>query len=72
MPVLTDRHECLRCSASFHPELVGGACPVCGTPAGGGTTRRRVVPADDRLLVLVGLATIANLLVLAVTAIALL
>jgi hypothetical protein len=67
-----NRHICLRCSSSFHPELVRGACPVCRTPVDGHAGATRTVRADDRLLLLVGLATLANLLVLSVTAITLL
>ena len=72
MSVLSStRHSCTRCTASFHPSLVGGACPVCRTRVHG-STARKVIRADDRLLLIVGLATVANLLVLAVTAIELL
>jgi hypothetical protein len=64
---------CPRCQAAYLPPLTRGACPVCRTEAPGGVARpRRWVRDDDRLVLLVGVATIANLVVLAVLAIAVL
>ncbi|HVU74895.1 MAG TPA: hypothetical protein VHE83_18170 [Mycobacteriales bacterium] len=64
---------CPRCQAAYLPPLTRGACPVCRTEAPGGAGRARWwVRDDDRLLLLVGIATIANLVVLAVLAIAVL
>ncbi len=61
---------CPRCSVSYAPGLVGNACPVCGVTAPGLTARRRSI--GDQAVVLVGLATIANLILLAILAIYLL
>ena len=55
---------CSRCGVGYDPAPVGGACPVCRTPAHGGPVVDRR-PADNALL-LVGVATIANLVLLAV------
>ena len=68
-----DRLTCPRCRAAYLPPLTRGACPVCRTEAPGGSgQRRRSVRDDDRLLLLVGIATIANLVVLGVLAVAVL
>lgn len=64
---------CPRCGAAYLPPLTRGACPVCRTEAPGGVGRPRwALRDDDRLLVLVGIATIANLVVLGILAIAVL
>ncbi len=70
MTVVTDQVVCARCAAPYRPRLTDGACPVCDTPAPGVAPRRlrRVDDADDRLLAIVVLATIANVLLLAVLA----
>lgn len=57
---------CSRCEVSYDPRLVGGACPVCSTPAPGHERRRAAAP--DRALYLVGAATVANMLLLAILA----
>ena len=60
---------CPRCRAAYLPPLTRGACPVCRTEAPGGAPRPLwSVRDDDRLLLLVGIATIANLLVLGILA----
>jgi hypothetical protein len=56
---------CSRCEVSYDPRLVGGACPVCSTPAPG---HERRTAAPDRALYLVGAATVANMLLLAILA----
>lgn len=67
------RLVCPRCGAAYLPPLTRGVCPVCRTEAPGGAGRPRwTVRDDDRLLLLVGIATIANLVVLAVLALAVL
>jgi hypothetical protein len=58
--------SCARCEVSYDPRLVGGACPVCSTRAPGFEHRRAAAP--DRALYLVGAATIANVLLLAILA----
>lgn len=72
MTVATDQVACARCAAPYRPRLTEGACPVCDTPAPGVAPRRlrRLDDADDRLLAIVVLATIANVLLLAVLAVA--
>jgi hypothetical protein len=62
---------CLTCRAPYRPSLTGWACPVCDTAAPGGETRRsrRLADPDDRLLGIVLLATIANVVLLAVLAV---
>jgi hypothetical protein len=65
-----DLVECARCGVGYHPELVGGACPVCASPAPGRTPRRSV--AADNAVLLVGTATIANLVLLAILTVLLL
>jgi hypothetical protein len=62
--------ECLRCGVGYQPALVGGICPVCASPASGQLRHRTA--AGDHALLLVGTATIANLVLLAVLAILLL
>ena len=64
---------CPRCRAAYLPPLTRGACPVCRTEAPGGVGQPRwTLRDDDRLLLLVGIATIANLVVLGILAIAVL
>ena len=72
MTVATDQVACARCAAPYRPRFTEGACPVCDTPAPGVAPRRlrRLDDADDRLLAIVVLATIANVLLLAVLAVA--
>lgn len=67
----TEPLVCLTCRAPFRPHLTGWACPVCDTPAPGAETRRsrRLADPDDRLLGIVLLATIANVVLLAVLAV---
>ena len=62
---------CPTCRAPYRPNLTGWACPVCDTAAPGAETRRsrRLADADDRLLAIVLLATIANVVLLAVLAV---
>ena len=65
--------ECLRCGASFRPMLTDWQCPLCAAPAPGrrpGGTR--APSSDDRLVAMVVAATIANVVLLAVLAIAVL
>ena len=59
---------CPTCRAPYRPSLTGWACPVCDTAAPGADRRvlRRFDDADDRLLAIVLVATIANVLLLAV------
>jgi hypothetical protein len=67
------RLVCPRCRAAYRPPLTRGACPVCRTEAPGGTVRARwSVREGDRLLLLVGIATIANLIVLGILTVAVL
>jgi hypothetical protein len=61
---------CARCAVAYKPALVGGACPVCGVAAPGHRPRRR--NAGDQAVLLVGLATIANVALLAILALFLL
>ncbi len=67
----TEPLVCLTCRAPYRPALTGWACPVCDTPAPGAERRRsrRLADADDRLLGIVLLATIANVVLLAVLAV---
>ncbi len=62
---------CTTCRAPYRPALTGWACPVCDTPAPGAETRRsrRLADADDRLLAIVLLATIANVVLLGLLAV---
>ena len=57
--------SCPRCDVAYDPRLVGGSCPVCSTPAPGLGAKQA---PPDRAIYLVGAATIANLLLLAVLA----
>jgi hypothetical protein len=59
---------CVTCTAPYRPALTGWSCPVCDTTAPGAEGRRngRLADADDRLLAIVLVATIANVLLLAV------
>ena len=58
---------CSTCRAPYRPHLTGWSCPVCDEVAPGSEHRRnrRLADADDRLLAIVLLATIANVLLLA-------
>ena len=66
----TEPLTCTTCRAPYRPQLTGWACPVCDTTAPGAETRRsrRLADADDRLLGIVLLATIANVVLLGVLA----
>jgi hypothetical protein len=60
------RLTCTRCGAPYRPDLTRHRCPVCDTPAPGELPAPRVWDdPDDRLLAIVALATIANVLLLA-------
>ncbi|MCW2608184.1 MAG: hypothetical protein JWO60_2877 [Frankiales bacterium] len=66
-----NRVACPRCRAPYAPRLTDGTCPVCDAPPPDGTTglRRTYLPdADDRLLAIVVVATIANVLLLGLLA----
>jgi hypothetical protein len=67
----TEPLVCLTCRAPYRPNLTGWACPVCDAPAPGAQARRsrRLADPDDRLLGIVLLATIANVVLLAVLAV---
>ena len=67
----TQALTCSTCRAPYRPSLTGWACPVCDTPAPGAESRRsrRLADADDRLLGIVLLATIANVVLLGVLAV---
>ena len=60
------RIACGRCGSAYLPGLVRHACPVCRTPAPGAPVARRGLRDDDRLLLIVALATLANLLLLGI------
>jgi hypothetical protein len=66
------RIVCARCSSAYLPRLVHFACPVCRTPAPGAPVPRPGLRDDDRLLLIVALATLANLILLGVLAAAVL
>ena len=62
-----ERTVCVRCTAPYLASLTGYRCPVCDLPTPGHTSRARGwADPDDRLLAIVALATIANVLLLAV------
>lgn len=64
---MTERTVCARCTAPYLASLTRYRCPVCDTATPGRTRRPRAWDdADDRLLAIVALATIANVLLLAV------
>jgi hypothetical protein len=62
-----DRTVCATCTAPYLASLTRYRCPVCDTPTPGQARRvRGWDDPDDRLLAIVALATIANVLLLAV------
>jgi hypothetical protein len=62
-----ERTVCARCSAPYLAALTRYRCPVCDAATPGHVPRLRGWDdADDRLLAIVALATIANVLLLAV------
>ncbi|MCU1693236.1 MAG: hypothetical protein JWM64_2327 [Frankiales bacterium] len=66
------RVACPTCRAPYAPRLTDGRCPVCDAPAPAGSVevRRTLLPdADDRLLAIVAVATIANVLLLGLLAV---
>jgi len=64
---VSERVTCTRCGAPYRPHLTRHRCPVCDTTAPGPVPSPRVWDdPDDRLLAIVALATIANVLLLAV------
>lgn len=62
------RVDCPVCGVHYAPNLTGWACPVCDTAAPGAENRRArlVDDGDNRLLAIVFVATVANVLLLAV------
>jgi hypothetical protein len=63
---MTERTVCTRCTAPYLASLTAYRCPVCDTPTPGHVRRPRAWDdPDDRLLAIVALATIANVLLLA-------
>jgi hypothetical protein len=66
---MTERTTCTRCQAPYLASLTRYRCPVCDTAAPGHVVRLRAWDdPDDRLLAIVAMATIANVLLLAVLA----
>jgi hypothetical protein len=64
---MSDRVVCVRCTAPYLPSLTRNRCPVCDSPAPGDQPPARAWhDPDDRILAIVALATIANVLLLAV------
>ena len=62
-----ERTTCTRCTAPYLASLTRYRCPVCDTPTPGHVPQLRAWDdPDDRLLLIVLLATIANVLLLAV------
>lgn len=62
-----ERTVCPRCTAPYLAALTRYRCPVCNTPTPGETSRgSKWEDPDDRLLAIVALATIANVILLAV------
>ncbi|MCW2598218.1 MAG: hypothetical protein JWM02_47 [Frankiales bacterium] len=63
----TERTVCVRCTAPYLASLTRYRCPVCDSPTPGHTRRTRAwEDPDDRLMAVVALATIGNVLLLAV------
>jgi hypothetical protein len=63
------RLVCPRCAAAYLPPLTRWSCPVCRTASPGApTAHARSLRPADRTLLIVGLATVVNLVVLAVLA----
>jgi hypothetical protein len=62
--------RCETCTAPYRPRLTDGTCPVCDAPAPEGSIRRpRVaISTDDRLMVIVAVATVLNVLLLGLLA----
>lgn len=58
-----ERAACTNCGVDHAPALTDGACPVCGTATPGHAVATRLDP-DQRLLLVVGTAMVANLLLL--------
>jgi hypothetical protein len=68
-----DRISCVRCTAPYLPSLTRHRCPVCDTPAPGDAPLIRAWDdPDDRLMAIVALATLANVLLLAILSLAVL
>ena len=64
---MTARISCERCTAPYDPSLTRYRCPVCDQASPGGQLVLRVWDdPDDRLIAIVVMATIANVLLLAV------
>jgi hypothetical protein len=64
-----ERLRCVHCGAHYAPTLVKQRCPVCRTPAPGATHIHQTTPdTDDHMPLIVALATVTNLLVLAILA----
>ena len=64
-----ERTTCPRCTAPYLARLTDHRCPVCDTPTPDHVrTPRAWDDPDDRLLAIVALATLANVLLLAVLA----
>ena len=63
------RVPCAHCGSRYAPALVKHRCPVCRTPAQGVVQlRHAALDSDDRMLLIVALATVTNIVVLAVLA----
>jgi hypothetical protein len=62
--------DCARCGVAYAPSLVDGSCPVCAARAPGRREPRFAV--KDPAVLLVGTATLANLVLLAILTVLLL
>jgi hypothetical protein len=67
-----DAVRCATCNAPYRPRLTAGSCPVCDTPAPEGSVRgsRFTISPDDRLMGIVVVATLLNVLLLGLLALA--
>lgn len=66
------RLPCRHCGARYDATLVKQSCPVCRTPVNSALSSLGGARTEDtRMLLIVAMATVANVLVLAVLAIAL-
>lgn len=62
--------RCETCTAPYRPRLTAGTCPVCDTPAPEGSMPRPrfAISPDDRMMLIVAVATVLNVVLLGLLA----